>query len=734
MLNTEGVGTTIVFLGLVVLIVLLECHQIEKEKDRILQEELMYTNQNFEMAESIYTAEEPQSTIISRLLSMSLFENTDVSRGRPSMWWSIFPFTSNLQLGTIYSFHQNNAKRFGYEYSDVVKNTEEYASRILPPVYPLKCCALHNHRLPPMKILYNNIFKRAPGKFIPDRQNKNLLFNAFHQYFILQFFDADSKLTVTASQLYGSDAVSERSMRSFSGGQLKTLKFNCDHYAPNQAFTLRSNLYLDAWSKSLSNDGSPLSRLIARKIKGVNMLSASPMLFVIASLWVREHNRVCEELSRKSPTWTDEELYTMARNIVTGQMMNIMMNEILNVELKPEVYHHRMEYTRNSGTPIELYLITALSSLPDKLQYNSTRLKPFGNIKQVLEAGLGDSLEFMVNTKIGMAAAHNDGELTESQTKTLITLSREHCLQGFNSYRRRLGLPTYSSLYELTGNSETALGLLRMYGTVENVELLTGMMTEKPSAGDALPTAEVMTNSFIINAILSNNLTTQQSWIPDTFGGVEFFNLVKSSSLMSLLNCIIMDRKRLSGAGYRTKAKEKAKKQAEVLTKTKTLQNYFSVPLPTSTTGKRLATDSAVLENHDESNIILPTDDPVPVDGEYEVINNENRCVQQIRVLEVLENHDGSNIILPTDDPVPVDGEYEVINNENRCVQQIHGLEVLENLDESNIVLPTDDPVSVIDVECEAINNENRCLQQIHSPAVSVNSSDNIVDQFKAPR
>jgi len=39
------------------------------------------------------------------------------------------------------------------------------------------------------------------------------------------------------------------------------------------------------------------------------------------------------------------------------------------------------------------------------------------------------------------------------------------------------------------------------------------------------------------------------------------------------------------------------------------------------------------LENHDESNIILPTDDPVPVDGEYEVINYENRCVQQIRVL-----------------------------------------------------------------------------------------------------
>lgn len=42
--------------------------------------------------------------------------------------------------------------------------------------------------------------------------------------------------------------------------------------------------------------------------------------------------------------------------------------------------------------------------------------------------------------------------------------------------------------------------------------------------------------------------------------------------------------------------------------------------------------------------------------------------------LEVLENRDESNIILPTDDPVPVDEECKIINIENKCVQQIHNL------------------------------------------------------------
>jgi len=73
-------------------------------------------------------------------------------------------------------------------------------------------------------------------------------------------------------------------------------------------------------------------------------------------IWAREHNRVCDKLSQKWPFWTDEELYAKARKIVTGQMMNIMMTEILNVELRPEVtqnYH-------GSGKPIELYLTMAV--------------------------------------------------------------------------------------------------------------------------------------------------------------------------------------------------------------------------------------------------------------------------------------------------------------------------------------------------------------------------------------
>ncbi|XP_060871392.1 prostaglandin G/H synthase 1-like [Metopolophium dirhodum] len=323
-------------------------------------------------------------------------------------------------------------------------------------------------------------------------------------------------------------------MRSFSCGKLETRKLNYKHYATNHAFAPYSDVYLKALTQGISTNRSWLSRMIARIFKRTEMLNTSTMLHVLSTLWVREHNRLCDELSQKWPSWTNEELYTKARNIVTGQMINIMMTEILNLELRPEMYDRKMENIRDSGKPIELYFMMAVSNLPQKFQYSSMNLTSYSNTSQVSEAGLKDALQLMMSSKMRMATAHDDGSLTGQLTKTLMTLSREQCLQGFNSYRRRLGLPAYNSFFDLTGNVETAIELEKLYSTVEKVELLTGVLTEKSSSG-VLPTAKILSNSFIVNAILTNSLTSKHMWAPDTFGGVEFFDLVKSSSLESLV-------------------------------------------------------------------------------------------------------------------------------------------------------------------------------------------------------
>jgi hypothetical protein len=104
-------------------------------------------------------------------------------------------------------------------------------------------------------------------------------------------------------------------------------------------------------------------------------LGEDPLLFAMNTLWVREHNRVCDLLTTRWPEWTDDQLYAVARRTVVAQMMAIMMNEVLpaanpfTLKYDPESYRDVLLNTSTTAkTPLELLLTTFLpSGLPDGL-------------------------------------------------------------------------------------------------------------------------------------------------------------------------------------------------------------------------------------------------------------------------------------------------------------------------------------------------------------------------------
>jgi len=51
---------------------------------------------------------------------------------------------------------------------------------------------------------------------------------------------------------------------------------------------------------------------------GNPLLGASPLTFAVAILWLREHNRLCDQLIARHPRWADQRLFDAARAIVTG--------------------------------------------------------------------------------------------------------------------------------------------------------------------------------------------------------------------------------------------------------------------------------------------------------------------------------------------------------------------------------------------------------------------------------
>lgn len=148
---------------------------------------------------------------------------------------------------------------------------------------------------------------------------------------------------------------------------------------------------------------------------------------------------------------------------------------------------------------------------------------------------MGDMVRLMVDQPMGMMSSNNHGTAMEPLTKVLMKMSREHSVQSFNRYRVHLGLRAYESFYELTGNRETAGKLESLYGNVDNVELLAGMIAERTS-DNCFPTFTVMVNSFIVNSIATNSLYKKTTWWnSDTFDGDYGFSVAKSASIRTLV-------------------------------------------------------------------------------------------------------------------------------------------------------------------------------------------------------
>lgn len=60
---------------------------------------------------------------------------------------------------------------------------------------------------------------------------------------------------------------------------------------------------------------------------GHALFSMQPGLYVMSTIWLREHNRICDVLRAEHPIWDDERLYQTAKLIVLAQNLKITIEE-----------------------------------------------------------------------------------------------------------------------------------------------------------------------------------------------------------------------------------------------------------------------------------------------------------------------------------------------------------------------------------------------------------------------
>ncbi len=341
---------------------------------------------------------------------------------------------------------------------------------------------------------------------------------------------------IDASVVYGSDPTRAAALRSFVGGHLKTsdgnmLPFNTDGFAnANDAHIFPDNQLF------LAGD--------VRANENIELTS-------MQTLFVREHNRIADELAAANPKLTDEQLYQGARKMVIAEVQAITYNEFIPALMGSNALDPYGGYNSRVNPGISNEFSTAAfrvghTMLEDDIEFldndgEETRDEvalagAFFNPALLQETGVDPVLKYLASTH----ALEIDNQVVDSVRNFLfgppgaggldlaslnIQRGRDHGLADYNSTRAAYGLKQLTSFDQITSDPVLAGKLKDLYGSINNVDLWVGGLAEDHVKGSSLgPTFQ---------AILADQFERLRDgdrfWFENTFSGKQLKALEKTT-------------------------------------------------------------------------------------------------------------------------------------------------------------------------------------------------------------
>ena len=324
----------------------------------------------------------------------------------------------------------------------------------------------------------------APGTGT-DRQNPRRFNNE-----ITSFLDA--------SNIYGSDKKRADWLRTFKDGKLRTSEGNL---LPWNTLTGEFNSKIDPNAPDLANDTHISDKLY---VSGDVRACENPLLTSLHTLFMREHNRLCDVIKEKNPGWNDEQIYQKARKLVSAYFQSIVYNEWLpmqgvklpaykgyNPEINPTVSNLFSAAAFRLGHSQLNKIITRIDdngkemidgniSLRDAY-FNPLLIKITGGIEPFLK-GMSVQLEQKIDVKVVDEVRNylfGKPDLGGLDLATInIMRSRERGLPDYNTIRADFGLEKIKDFNEITRDSKLANDLKFLYGNVDNIDAWIGLLAE----------------------------------------------------------------------------------------------------------------------------------------------------------------------------------------------------------------------------------------------------------------
>ncbi len=303
---------------------------------------------------------------------------------------------------------------------------------------------------------------------------------------------------IDASNVYGSDKTRADWLRTFKDGKLKVSKGNL---LPWNTLTGEFNSKIDPNAPDLANDTHISNKLY---VGGDVRANENPLLTTLHTLFVREHNRLCDEIKANNPEWNDEKIYQRARKKVGAYFQSIVYNEWLvmqgihlpdykgyNPKINPTVSNlfsacaFRLGHTQLNKIITRIddngkEMIQGNISLRDAY-FNPILIKITGGIDPFLK-GMSTQLEQKLDVQVVDDVRNylfGDPDFGGLDLATInIMRSRERGLPDYNTIRADFGLEKIKDFNDITKNTKLAKNLKFLYGNVDNVDAWIGLLAE----------------------------------------------------------------------------------------------------------------------------------------------------------------------------------------------------------------------------------------------------------------
>jgi hypothetical protein len=320
-----------------------------------------------------------------------------------------------------------------------------------------------------------------------------------------------------ASVIYGVEPFRLAWMRTYQNGKMKEA---VDGLLPYNTVTGKFGAMIDPNAPSMALDGAfPQKHFVSGDIRA----NEQPALTCLHILFVREHNRLCDEIEQLQPTWSDEQIFQKARKLIGALIQAITYEEFLptiGVNLTPYSSYDetinpgimnsfsgaafRFGHSAVSGTLVRYdeESVFSFGSVDLRTAFtNPTFLKDEGGIEPFLR-GLAAQKHQKIDTKVTSDLRNFLFGNPAAGGMDLVALNiergREKGLPSFNMIRQNFGLSPISNFTQITSDIPLQQKLQQLYGTVDSVDAWIGLMAEdhQPNTVFGACMIEIMKHQF----------------------------------------------------------------------------------------------------------------------------------------------------------------------------------------------------------------------------------------------